>query len=164
VSAYGVPFGPNCTSATVYSSWLCLCSACLRYLYSGYNHGYSTYLLHSATWATLINGPRKLGITNVGGNQQLPNGSAGHRRSCGDVQSLVWRYASPNCSVCAPRAEGLNHMISDGKFRDTHRVTLGKRRLLQQLQENLFDGSNTYHHYYHRRRNPYRPKRSRTTT
>jgi hypothetical protein len=98
----------------------------------------------------------------------LPHGLAEHRRSCGDVQSLVRLYASLNCSVCAPRAEGLNHMISDGKFRGTHRgthrVTLGKRRLLQQLQDNLFDGgSNTYHHYYYRHRNPYRPKESRTT-
>ena len=55
-------------------------------------------------------------------------------------------------------------MISDWKFRDTHRITLGKRRLLQDLQYSLFDGeSNTYHHYYHRHRNPYQPKRSRTT-
>jgi hypothetical protein len=84
----------------------------------------------------------------------LPNGSAWHRRNCGDVQSLVWRYASPSCSVCAARLEGLNHMISDGKFRDTHRVNLGKRRLLQQLRGNFFDdGSNTYHHHYHRHRN-----------
>ena len=47
----------------------------------------------------------------------LSNGSAWHRiirRGCGDVQSLVWRYASPNCPICAPRAEGLNHKYDLG--------------------------------------------------